>query len=158
MAVVTELLSHLVVAGVEAARIVVPGVGQSLIHQLVAVAVAVHLGPVVLGGGRQAAQGSHGRGWVGGAGGHDGRPLVGPVRVLLHVLGQVRLLGVGLAAVRTDVSLQVLGLLVLRYVVQQGRLVMEALVAGVTLVGLVRLVTPGVGLQVGQLGEGLGAA
>ena len=78
--------------------------------------------------------------------------------MLLHVLGQVRLLGVGLAAVRTDVSLQVLGLLVLRYVVQQGRLVMEALVAGVTLVGLVRLVTPGVGLQVGQLGEGLGAA
>ena len=35
---------------------------------------------------------------------------------------------------------------------------MEALVAGVALVGLVSLVTPGVGLQVGQLGEGLAAA
>ena len=35
---------------------------------------------------------------------------------------------------------------------------MEALVAGVALVRLVSLVAPGVGLQVGQLGEGLGAA
>jgi len=35
---------------------------------------------------------------------------------------------------------------------------MEALVAGVALVGLVSLVTPGVGLKVGQLGEGLRAA
>ena len=34
---------------------------------------------------------------------------------------------------------------------------MEALVAGVTLVRLVSLVAPRVGLQVGQLGEGLGA-
>ena len=50
-----------------------------------------------------------------------------------------------------------LGLLVFGYVVEQGLLVGEALVAGVTLVGLVRLVTPGVGLQVGQLGEGLRA-
>ena len=51
-----------------------------------------------------------------------------------------------------------LGLLVFGYVVKQGLLVSEALVAGVTLVGLVSLMTPGVGLQVGQLGEGLGAA
>jgi hypothetical protein len=43
-------------------------------------------------------------------------------------------------------------------VVQQGGFVVEALVAGVALVGLVSLVTPGVGLQVGQLGEGLAAA
>ena len=49
------------------------------------------------------------------------------------------------------------GLLVLRDVVQEGGLVMETLVTGVALVGLVSLVTPGVGLQVGQLGEGLGA-
>ena len=51
-----------------------------------------------------------------------------------------------------------LGLLVFGYVVEQGLLVGEALVAGVTLVGLVSLVAAGVGLQVGQLGERLGAA
>ena len=50
-----------------------------------------------------------------------------------------------------------LRLLVLGDVVQEGGFVMEALVAGVTLVGLVSLMTAGVGLQVGQLGEGLGA-
>ena len=50
------------------------------------------------------------------------------------------------------------GLLVLGNMLQEGGLVGEALVAGLALVGLVRLVTPGVGLQVGQLGEGLGAA
>ena len=50
-----------------------------------------------------------------------------------------------------------LGLLVFGYVVKQGLLVGEALVAGVTLVRLVSLVAPRVGLQVGQLGEGLGA-
>ena len=53
--------------------------------------------------------------------------------------------------------LNMLGLLVLGDVLQQGRLVCEALVAGVALVWLVSLVAPGVGLQVGQLGEGLGA-
>ena len=50
-----------------------------------------------------------------------------------------------------------LGLLMFGYVVKQGLLVSEALVAGVTLVRLVSLVAPRVGLQVGQLGEGLGA-
>ena len=50
-----------------------------------------------------------------------------------------------------------LGLLMFGYVVKQGLLVGEALVAGVTLVRLVSLVAPRVGLQVGQLGEGLGA-
>ncbi|MFN9942210.1 MAG: hypothetical protein ACK56I_22330, partial [bacterium] len=89
---------------------------------------------------------------------HNRRPFVGAVRVLLHVLGQVGLLGVALPAVGADVGLQVLGLLVLGDVVQQGGFVVEALVAGVALVGLVSLVTPGVGLQVGQLGEGLAAA
>ena len=73
------------------------------------------------------------------------------------MFGQVSLLGVRLATVRTDVSLQMFGLLVLGYVVQQRGFVMEALVAGVTLVRLVSLVAPRVGLQVGQLGEGLGA-
>ena len=92
MAVVSQLLRHLMVPGVEAARIVVPGVGQSLIHQLVAIPVPVHLRPVVLGGRGQTAQSPHGGGGVGGAGGHDGRPLVRPVRVFLHVLGQVGLL------------------------------------------------------------------
>ena len=51
-----------------------------------------------------------------------------------------------------------LRLLVFGYVVEQGLLVSKTLIAGVTLVGLVSLVTAGVGLQVGQLGEGLGAA
>ena len=46
----------------------------------------------------------------------------------------------------------------LGYMLQQGVLVGEALVAGVALVGFVRLVAPRVGLQVGQLGERLGAA
>ena len=55
-------------------------------------------------------------------------------------------------------GLEVFGLLVLGDVIQQGGFVVEALVAGVALVGLVCLVAPGVGLQVGQLGEGLRAA
>ena len=76
VAVVTEVLSHLVVARVEAARIVVPGVGQSLIHQLVAVSVSVHLRPVVFRRGCEAAQSSHGRGRVGRPRGHNGRSLV----------------------------------------------------------------------------------
>ena len=62
-----------------------------------------------------------------------------------------------LAAVGTDVCFNMFRLLVLGDVLQQGRLVGEALVAGVALVRLVSLVAPGVGLQVGQLGEGLGA-
>jgi hypothetical protein len=44
-----------------------------------------------------------------------------------------------------------LRLLVLGDVLEQRLLVREALVAGVALVGLVSLVAPGVGLQVGQL-------
>jgi len=74
------------------------------------------------------------------------------------VLGQVGLLGVGLAAVLADVRLQVLRLLVLGDVLQQRRLVGEALVAGVALERLVRLVAPRVRLQVGELREGLLAA
>ena len=66
-------------------------------------------------------------------------------------------MGVALATVGTDVCLYMLRLLVLGDVLEQRLLVREALVAGVALVGLVSLVAPGVGLQVGQLGEGLGA-
>lgn len=76
----------------------------------------------------------------------DRRSLVGPLRVFLHVLGQVGLLRVALAAVLADVRLKVLRFLVLRYVLEQAGLVGEALVAGVTLVRLVGLVAPGVAL------------
>ena len=51
-----------------------------------------------------------------------------------------------------------LRLLVLRNMLQQSLLIVKAFVARVTLVGLVSLVTPRVGLQVRQLGERLGAA
>ena len=78
--------------------------------------------------------------------------------MLLHVLVQVRLLGVGLAAVLADVRLEVLGLLVLGDVLQQGVLVVKALVARVALEGLVLLVAAGVRLQVAQLREGFVAA
>ena len=49
------------------------------------------------------------------------------------------------------------GLLVLGNMLQERGLVGEALVAGLALVRLVSLMAAGVGLQVGQLGEGLGA-
>ena len=77
--------------------------------------------------------------------------------MFLHVFGQVSLLCVGFTTVRTDVSLQVFGLLVLRDVIQERGLVMKTFIAGVTLVGFVSLMTARVRLQVGQLGEGLGA-
>ncbi len=59
----------------------------------------------------------------------DGRTFVRSVGVLLHVFGQVCLLGVGLAAVLANVGLEVLGLLVLGDVLQEGGLVGETLVA-----------------------------
>ena len=74
------------------------------------------------------------------------RSLVRSFRVFLHVLGQIGLLGVTLAAVLADVRLEVLGLLVLRYVLEQAGLVGEALVARVTLVRLVGLMAAGVAL------------
>lgn len=88
----------------------------------------------------------------------DRRPLVHPLGVLLHVLGQVRLLRVRLAAVLAYVRLQVFGLLVFGYVLEQRLFVLEALVARVTLERFVRLVAPGVGLQVAQLRKRLSAA
>jgi hypothetical protein len=60
--------------------------------------------------------------------------------MLLHVLGKVGFLGVTLAAVGTNVCLYMLGLLVLRDVLEQGLLIREALVTGVALVRLVSLV------------------
>jgi len=116
-------------AGVEAAGVVVPRVRAHplvLFHEMVAVAAVadVHLGPVVLRRARQAAKmataAAHGRcrAVIGrGAARHNRRPFVGAVRVLLHVLGQVGLLGVALTAIGADVGLQVLGLLVLGDVV-----------------------------------------
>ena len=77
--------------------------------------------------------------------------------MLLHVLGQVRLLCVALAAELADVSFQMFGLFVLRDVVEECVLVDETLVAGVALVRLVRLVASGVGLEVGELREGFAA-
>lgn len=74
------------------------------------------------------------------------RSLVRPLRMFLHMLRQIGLLGVTLAAVLADVRFKVLRLLVLRYVLEQAGLVGEALVAGVTLVRLVGLVAAGVAL------------
>ena len=118
-------------------------------------AVAVHSHRVHLGPGVRVCH-EAGPGLTGG--GKNRGTLVKPVRVLLHVLGQVGLLGVALAAVRADVGLDVLRVLVLGDVLQERGLLGEALVAGVALVGLVRLVAPRVGLQVRQLGERLRAA
>jgi len=59
--------------------------------------------------------------------------------VLLQMLLEVGLLRVRLAAQTANVRLQVLGVLVLGNVLQQGHLVGEALVAGVTLERLVGL-------------------
>jgi len=137
-ALVPQVLGKLLVEPVvhEPLAVRVEPVGVALVEA------GVHLGPEVL-----AHAGAR----------DDGRPLVRAVRVLLHVLGQVGLLGVALSTIGTNVCLYVLGLLVLGDVVEEGLLVSETLVAGVTFVWLVRLVTPGVGLQVGQLGEGLRA-
>ena len=67
------------------------------------------------------------------------------------MLGQVRLLGVALAAELADVGLEVFRLLVLGDVVEQGVFVDETFVTGVALVGFVGLVASGVGLEVGEL-------
>ena len=66
-------------------------------------------------------------------------------------------LRVALPAILADVRLEVLGLLVLRNVLEERGLVDEAFVARVALVRLVSLVAARVGLQVRQLGEGLRA-
>lgn len=75
--------------------------------------------------------------------------------MFLHVLAQVGLLGVALAAVLTNVRLEVFALLVFGDVFQKGGFVAETLVARVALVGLVGLMTPRVRLEVTELGEGL---
>jgi hypothetical protein len=78
--------------------------------------------------------------------------------VLLHVLGQVGLLGVRLSAELADVSFEVFGLFVFGDVLQERRLIHKTLVARVTLVRFVCLVASGMGLKVAQLAEGFGAA
>lgn len=88
----------------------------------------------------------------------DRRPLVHPLRVLLHVLGQVRLLRVRLATVLAYMGLEVLGLLVLGYVLEQRLFVLETLVARVALERFVRLMAARVRLQVAELRKRLGAA
>ena len=80
-----------------------------------------------------------------------------PVLISPYLEDNLSHLSVTFSAVRTDISLDVFGLLVLGDVLQQGGLVSETLVAGLAFVRFVSLMTPGVGLQVGQLGEGLGA-
>ena len=67
------------------------------------------------------------------------------------MLGQVRLLGVALAAELADVGLEVFRLLVFGDVVEEGVFVDETFVTGVALVGFVGLVASGVGLEVGEL-------
>jgi len=128
-------------------------VEPSWVHQALAVWIqslmalvetGVHLGPIqVLGHVRRSR--------------NNRRSLVRSISVLLHVLRKIRLLSVTLATVGADVCLYMLRLLVLGDVLEEGLLVGEALVAGVALVRLVSLVAPRVGLQVGQLGEGLRA-
>ena len=71
---------------------------------------------------------------------------------------KVCFLSVTFAAVRADVGLHMLRVLVFGDVLEQGSLVVETLVARVALVGLVRLVAPGVRLQVRELREGLCAS
>lgn len=78
--------------------------------------------------------------------------------MFLHVLGEVGLLGIGFAAVLADVCLQMLGFLVLGNVVEQRRLIREALVTGIAFEGFVGLVAAGVRLQIGKLRESLLAA
>lgn len=74
------------------------------------------------------------------------------------MLAEVRFLGVTLATILADVSLEMLALLVLGDVLKQRRFVAEAFVARITLVGFVRLMTPGVRLEVAELAEGFLAA
>ena len=95
----------------------------------------------------------------GGGGGSSGTPrsFLRSLGVLLHVFRQVRLLRVRFAAELADVRLEVFRLLVLGYVLEERRLVLEALVARVALVRLVRLVGSRMRLQIAQLGERLGA-
>lgn len=86
------------------------------------------------------------------------RSLVGSLRVFLHVLRQIGLLGVTLAAVLAYVGLEMLRLLVLGYVLEEAGLVGETLVTGIALVRLVGLMTTGVTLEIAQLAERLRAA
>lgn len=81
------------------------------------------------------------------------RPFVNAIGMLLHVLCEVCFLRVRFAAELTYMRLEMLRLLVLRYVFKQTRFVDEALVTRVALIRLVRLMTARVRLQVRQLAE-----
>ena len=138
--VLAQVFSHAgdvvwVVVGsrVESAGVIVARIGQALIHHLMGVprvGAGVHFWPVGVGGaGKSTEMRGGGRLGTEGAGCNNGRAFVRSVRVLLHVLGQVGLLGVALPAVGADVGLKVLGLLVLGDVFQQRDFVMETFVA-----------------------------
>jgi len=75
--------------------------------------------------------------------------------MLLHVFGEIGFLCVRLTTVLANMSLEMLGLFMLRNVLEEGRLIRKALVTGVAFKRLVCLVTPGVALQVAELREGL---
>ena len=92
----------------------------------------------------EVAKSAHGGRGISGTGGHDWRPLIRSVSVFLHVLRQVGFLCVRFTTIRTNVRFQVFRLLVLWDMFQQGGLVMETLVAGVTFVWFICLVTSGV--------------
>ena len=77
--------------------------------------------------------------------------------MFLHVFGQVRLLRVRFTAIVANVRLEMLGFFVLGYVLEQCRLILEALVAGIAFVRFIRLVRSLMRLEVTQLAEGLGA-
>lgn len=83
----------------------------------------------------------------------DRWPLICSLGVLLHVLGEIGFLGVGFATVLTDVSLQMLGFLVLGNMLQQRGFIGETFVARVALEGFVRLVASRVRLEIRQLGK-----
>jgi len=75
--------------------------------------------------------------------------------MLLHVFGEIGFLCVRLTTVLANMSLEMLGLFMLRNVRQEGRLIRKTLVAGVAFKRFVCLVTPGMALQVAELRERL---
>ena len=75
--------------------------------------------------------------------------------MLLHVFGKIGFLCVRLTTVLANMSLEMLGLFMLRNVLQEGRLIRKALVAGVAFKRFVCLMTPGMALQVAELRERL---
>lgn len=75
--------------------------------------------------------------------------------MLLHVLGEIGLLGVGFSTKMTNMCLQMLRLLMFWDVVKKGALISETFIATVAFVWFVRLMTSGMRLKIGQLRKGL---